>query len=93
MIKELWQTTLGKFRIVAFLEGCSFTMVLKYKYAMPLPNYIVGMAHGILFIGYVGLLLLVARKYNWNLFKVAMAFVASLIPFGTFYADKKLFRQ
>lgn len=98
MIKELWQTTLGKFRIVAFLEGCSFlllafTMVLKYKYAMPLPNYIVGMAHGLLFILYCGLLLFVARKHQWTFLKTGLAFAASLVPFGTFYADKKLFQS
>ena len=91
-------TPLGRFRIIAFLEGCSFlliglTMILKYKYEMPGPNYVVGMIHGILFILYVGMLLHVAYVYKWSLMKVALGFLASLIPFGTFYADKKLFRS
>ncbi len=93
----MFKTTLGKFRIVAFLEGCSFlllgiTMPLKYVLQMPKPNYIVGMSHGVLFITYVILLALVALQYKWSLKKTALAFLASLIPFGTFYADKKLFR-
>jgi integral membrane protein len=97
MIKNLLKTPLGRLRIVAFLEGCSFlllgfTMVLKYKYSMPLPNYIVGMAHGLLFVLYVFLLLHVAYLHRWSIVKVFMGFMASLIPFGTFYADKKLFR-
>ncbi|WP_395783449.1 DUF3817 domain-containing protein [Aquirufa sp.] len=98
MIKNLLKTAIGRLRIIAFLEGCSFlllgfTMILKYKYAMPQPNYIVGLAHGILFVIYVVLLLQVSFLHRWNLLKIVGAFVASLIPFGTFYADKALFRQ
>jgi integral membrane protein len=94
----MFDTPLSRFRLVAFLEGCSFlligiTMILKYKYAMPGPNYVVGMAHGFLFILYVGMLLHVAYVYKWSFMKVALGFLASLVPFGTFYADKKLFKN
>jgi integral membrane protein len=97
MINKLLKTALGRLRLIAFLEGCSylllgFTMILKYKYAMPQPNYIVGLAHGILFVLYVGLLLQVSLIHRWNLLKIVGAFLASLIPFGTFWADKALFR-
>ena len=98
MVKELFKTALGRLRIVAFLEGCSylllgFTMILKYKFAMPEPNYVVGLAHGILFVMYVGLLVQVSFLHKWSLLKNFWAFLASLIPFGTFYADKVLFRE
>ena len=91
-------TPLDRFRFIAFLEGCSFlllglTMILKYKYAMPEPNYVVGMAHGLLFIVYVFLLLHVAYIYKWSFMKMSLGFLASLVPFGTFYADRKLFRK
>ncbi len=97
MIKELLKTALGRLRIVAFLEGCSYlllgiTMILKYKFSMPQPNYVVGLAHGLLFVLYVILLLQVAFLYRWSLLKLFFGFIASLVPFGTFYADKKLFR-
>jgi integral membrane protein len=97
MIKELLKTVLGRLRIIAFLEGCSYlllgiTMILKYKFSMPQPNYIVGLAHGVLFVLYVILLLQVAFLHRWNLLKLLFGFIASLVPFGTFYADKKLFR-
>ena len=90
------KTPLGRFRLVAFLEGLSylflgFTMILKYKYAMPQPNRVVGMAHGVLFVAYVFLLIQVAMDYKWKVGKIALAFVASLVPFGTFYADKKIY--
>jgi integral membrane protein len=97
MVKDLLKTAIGRLRIVAFLEGYSylllgFTMILKYKFGMPQPNYVVGLAHGILFVLYVVLVLQVSFLQRWNLVKVFWAFLASLIPFGTFYADKNLFR-
>lgn len=98
MLSNLLKTAIGRFRIIAFLEGCSylilgFTMILKYKYRMPGPNYVVGMAHGLLFITYVILLLQVYLTYKWSFMKTVSAFIASLVPFGTFYADKKIFRK
>ena len=97
MVNELFKTAVGRLRIVAFLEGCSylllgFTMILKYKFGMPQPNYVVGLAHGILFVLYIVLVLQVSFLKRWNLVKIFGAFLASLVPFGTFYADKALFR-
>ncbi len=97
MVNQLLKTPLGRLRLVAFIEGCSylllgFTMILKYKFSLPQPNYIVGSAHGILFVLYIVLLLQVAFIHRWNSIKIFMAFLASLIPFGTFYADKVLFK-
>ncbi len=98
MIDTSLNTALGRFRTVAFLEGCSFllfalTMPLKYYYKMPLPNKIVGTMHGGLFLLYIVLLAIVAYQKKWSIIKIFLAFIASLIPFGTFYADKKLFRE
>lgn len=98
MFTQLLNTPLGRLRLVAFLEGCSFlliglTMILKYQYAMPKPNYVVGMAHGVLFISYVLLVLQVAYLYKWSKMKIFWAFVASLVPFGTFYAEKHLYQK
>jgi integral membrane protein len=85
------------FRKIAILEGVSylllgFTMILKYQYQMPLPNYIVGMAHGGLFIAYVVFLGLIALKYKPKFAWLVLAFAASLVPFGTFVADLKMFK-
>ncbi|MBC7888187.1 MAG: DUF3817 domain-containing protein [Ferruginibacter sp.] len=87
---------LSRFRLVAFLEGCSFllfaiTMPLKYMMGIPKPNYIVGMVHGVLFLAYLVLLLQVSVQYKWPVKKIILAFIASLLPFGTFYANKKLY--
>ena len=98
-IVPMLKTVLGRLRVVAFLEGISFlvllgiAMPLKYFAANPEPVRIVGMAHGVLFIAYVFLLIQTKFIYNWTITKSALAFVASLVPFGTFYADKKWFRE
>lgn len=90
-------TASGRFRLIALLEGISYltlfiTMILKYRFHMPGPNYVVGMMHGILFIGYVFTLLMAGSEKNWSMGKMALLFLLSLIPFGTFYADAKWLR-
>jgi integral membrane protein len=88
--------SLNRFRLIAFLEGCSFllfaiTMPVKYLLKYPTPNYIIGMLHGVLFMLYVLLLIQVSVLQKWSFKKMALAMIAALIPFGTFYASKKLY--
>ncbi len=87
---------LKAFRRIGIIEGISYlsllgiAMPLKYLYDMPEAVKVVGMAHGVLFIGYVVLLYLAMKKYGWNIRYAAILFISSLIPFGTFFTDKKL---
>lgn len=89
----------GRFRAVALLEGISFlfllfvAMPLKYWAGMPLLVKYTGWAHGILFVLYVVSLLEVSLKLRWSLLVTALAFLASLLPFGTFIMDAKLFKK
>jgi integral membrane protein len=53
---------------------------------------ITGMIHGLLFVLYILLVIMVAIELRWRVWKTILAFLASLIPFGTFWADVKLFR-
>ena len=91
-------TNLGKLRLLAWLEGTSFLLLLaigmplKYMYELHTPNYVIGMIHGILFIAYCIYVLVVKSEHQWKLSKTALALVASLLPFGTFVADVKLFK-
>ena len=39
---------------------------------------------GVLFLLYIILLVIVAAQYKWGFKKIMLAFIASLIPFGTF---------
>ncbi|TGL55817.1 DUF3817 domain-containing protein [Leptospira kemamanensis] len=94
---SLLQTKLGRFRILAFLEGLSFltilfiTMPLKYLYQNPEPNKIVGLVHGLLFLLYLVELFQVKVEYDWKMKKTILAALASVIPFGTFFAEKYLY--
>jgi integral membrane protein len=89
-----WDTWLNRFRSVAFLEGVSFllllfiAMPLKYLAGMPLGVKVVGMAHGVLVIAYCLLLAVVHAENNWTLRKTVLSLLVSLLPFGTFYAEK-----
>ena len=99
MLMNLLKTPVGRFRIVAFLEGLSYlvlvfiAMPLKYFYEKPLMNKYVGMAHGWLFILFIALLIQVSLKNKWPLTKSFLAFLASLIPFGTFILDAKVLKN
>ena len=93
------KSTLKTLRIIALLEGISFlvllgiAMPLKYYFDTPQPVKTVGMAHGVLFVLYTVNLLIVHVLYKWSILTTIAAFIASFIPFGTFYADKKWFKN
>ncbi|MGB5943312.1 MAG: DUF3817 domain-containing protein [Leeuwenhoekiella sp.] len=86
---------LKTFHFVSLLEGISFllilfvTMPLKYIWETPEPNQIIGMAHGVLFIGYIVLAVMVKNILNWDAKTFLIVLVASIVPFGTFWMDKK----
>ena len=99
MLTQINSRSLGRaLRLVAILEGISYllfaiTMPLKYGYDITAPNYYVGMAHGMLFLLYLLVVAVAARRFRWSLMDTGLSFLASLIPFGTFYMDYKLFRR
>ena len=85
-------------RLMAWLEGISYlllgiSMPLKYMYQIAEPNYIIGMTHGILFIAYTLLVLLVGLERKWNLKIIIILWLLSFIPFGTFYGDQKYLKN
>jgi integral membrane protein len=89
---------LKSYRLISIAEGISLlllfglAMPLKYIYDSPLMVEIVGMLHGLLFIAYVLFSLIYKFKVNWKYSQLAIVLIASLIPFGTFYIDKKYLR-
>lgn len=83
-------------RRVALAEGVSFllllgvAMPLKYVAGTPQAVKLVGWAHGLLFIALCGLLLYTLVAARWPLGRAAFVFVAALLPFGPFLADRRL---
>ena len=51
--------------------------------------YPIGMSHGILFIGYVLIAIVIRKSQNWNLKNLGIVLLASLLPFATFYIERK----
>ena len=82
--------------LIGHIEGVSFlillfiAMPLKYFAGLPKAVSIVGMAHGVLFILFLAAIAQATVELKWNLKKPIIAFVASLIPLGTFYLDRYL---
>lgn len=87
------------FRIVALAEGISFllllgvAMPLKYFANMPAAVRIAGMLHGVLFVAFVILAWETMNKLNKKYSWFFIAFLASILPFGTFVLDNKLKKE
>jgi integral membrane protein len=89
----------GRFRAIALIEGVSYllllgvAMPLKYFAGFPQAVLAVGWAHGVLFVLYMVALAEVSLARRWRPLRILGAFVASLIPFGTFLLDARLRRE
>lgn len=87
------------FRLTAILEGISYlllfglTMPLKYLANIPEPNKLVGYAHGFLFIAYVIVAIIFWFEKKWSIKRLCILLIASLLPFATFYVDKKYLKN
>jgi integral membrane protein len=92
-------TALRHLRLVALLEGSSFlvllfiAMPLKYLADQPLAVRIVGSVHGLLFLIFMAALYRAGSDRRWPLRRSVQAFVASIVPFGTFVFDRSLQRE
>ena len=92
-------TLFNTFRIVAFLEGISYILLLfiavPIKYFGNDPQYVklLGMPHGVLFIASIILAILLGSKLKWETKTLLFILAASIIPFGTFYVDKKFLKS
>jgi integral membrane protein len=90
---------LNSFRIVALLEGVSYILLLfiatPLKYFADNEMYVklLGMPHGVLFLVYIVLAIMVGKELKWNTKTQLIVLAASLIPFGTFYIDKKYLKN
>jgi integral membrane protein len=86
------------FRIVSFFEGISYLLLLGlgeyYSIFLKDETYIkmFGMPHGILFMLYVVLAFLIKKEMNWDNKTLGIVLLGSILPFGTFYVDKKYLR-
>ena len=84
---------------VGIWEGISYLVLLfiampmKYFADIPEAVRIVGSLHGILFVLFILCIINAMRKSGLSFLKGVIAFIASLIPFGTFFLDKLIFEK
>ena len=84
------------FRWIANLEGISFlvllliAMPLKYMWQQPWLVQQVGMAHGVLFVGYIIAVLAVKKELSWTNKQTLLAMFLSFVPLGTFYVTGRM---
>ncbi|HMI07723.1 MAG TPA: DUF3817 domain-containing protein [Flavobacterium sp.] len=87
------------FKIVALLEGVSyltlFSNMLFVKHNNPQLYktllFPIGMAHGLLFISYIILAIMLKIELKWDWKKFGFICLASILPFGTFVMERKYF--
>ena len=88
-------TSLGRLRLISFIEGISYLLLifvgmpLKYGMGIRSVNYFLGMSHGVLTMIFVLLLFIAYADKCISFVKAIKVFVASMVPFGAFWAEKQ----
>ena len=78
----------GHYEGISFIILLAIAVPLKYYANMPEAVRLMGPIHGVLFILYCFQLLNVMKQLKWSYKKGAVAFLLSLVPFGTFWLYK-----
>ncbi len=84
------------FRSLSLIEGISLislffiAMPAKYYLGMPVIVPFVGTTHGLLFITYLVVSLVVSHHYKWSLLKWLVVLLAGFIPFACFVLERRL---
>ncbi|CAM1334470.1 DUF3817 domain-containing protein [Tenacibaculum aestuariivivum] len=84
------------FKIVSLLEGVSYLLLLfiavPIKYFQGNPEYVkmLGMPHGLLFVAYIIMAIMLKFELNWNAKTFGIVCLLSVLPFGTFFVSRYL---
>lgn len=95
-----FSTKISRLRIIAFLEGISLLVLVGV--AVPM-KYVgndaslvktMGPVHGLLFLLFIINTISVGIEYKWHFRETTWkVLLACIIPFGTFYIDRKILRK
>jgi integral membrane protein len=98
-MKQLLFTNIGRLRIIGFLEGISLLVLvfiavpLKYAWHDPSVVRAMGPIHGALFLLFIVNTVSVGVEQKWQFKTTCKVLLACIIPFGTFYIDRKILRE
>jgi len=72
------------FRVVSIAEGVSFLIILSVTLGIISRDFVfyLGLLHGVLFMTYLVLSLLVSNKKSWSILVWLALFLAAIIPFA-----------
>ncbi|MES2678273.1 MAG: DUF3817 domain-containing protein [Bacteroidota bacterium] len=94
---KFFNTKIGRLRLVGLLEGVSLLLLVgiavpvKHLYGDPYLVQSIGPVHGILFLLFVFNALSVGVEQQWKFRDTTWkVLLACIIPFGTFYIDRKI---
>lgn len=82
-------------RIVAVVEATSFLLLLtataiKYGADQPIGVQILGPIHGVLFVAYVVLTVMLWKERSWPSRTGVLVLVGAILPFGGFVVDRTI---
>jgi integral membrane protein len=83
-----WFLLIGKIEGYSYLILLGIAMPLKYMFHIPQYVRPVGSLHGVLFITFMMLLALMFFKVKLSFKNSVLAFLLSLVPFGTFFLKR-----
>lgn len=96
-MQQFIMTKIGRLRLIGFLEGISLLVLagigvpLKYAWGDPSLVKMMGPVHGLLFLFFVVNTISVGITYRWRFSTTTWkVLLACIIPFGTFYIDRKI---
>lgn len=99
MLSQTFKTPLGRLRLLSYLEGISLLILifiavpLKYWVQQPMLVKALGPIHGMLFLWFVISTLSVGVERHWKFRQTTWkVLLACLIPFGTFYIDRRILK-
>ncbi|MEM9674229.1 MAG: DUF3817 domain-containing protein [Cyclobacteriaceae bacterium] len=96
---SLLSSNIGRLRLLAILEGATLLILvfvavpLRRIFDYPTVSQVVGPIHGILFLLFVFNTLSIGVEKNWKFSQTTWkVLLACLVPFGTFYVDRKILK-
>jgi integral membrane protein len=84
--------TIKTFRFVAIAEATSFLVLLSCSLFARDGVPIMGPIHGMLFLGYVLIALMIREDARWDARQTVLVLLGAVLPFGGFVVDRWLAR-
>ena len=99
-MKQYFITSVGRLRLLAFLEGVSLLVLvfvavpMKHFFDNPAAVKAIGPVHGALFLLFIFNALRVGVEERWKFRETTWkVLLACFVPFGTFYIDYSILRN